>query len=407
VNPVARKSRAFGFLRLLLAVVVFLFSLLAIIPAPTYLAWELSILATELGYLLAPIALLVLLMSDWKTFGGKLSGILGAAAIALFISPLVRAMPIAQSLPKQLQAAFGNISLRAMPDAPARSSPISPTDLVRGVRFPQVRLDSMIYTLHDGKPLWIDLYRPLKPTSALPIVIMIHGGSWSEGTRHDLPALNRYLASRGYAVAAISYRFAPEYRHPAASEDVRAAIQYLEANGGKLGVDPSRIVLIGRSAGAQLALLAAYTSSDPAIRGVVGLYAPSDQTFGYEHPSNPLVLNSTAVLEAFLGGNPQTAAEAYRTSSPISFVSSRTVPTLLIHGVKDELVWVRQSERLDQRLAAAGVPHLFLRFPWATHGCDYFFRGPCGQISTYGIERFLGSVEAGSGKTENQNGAGR
>ena len=223
-------------------------------------------------------------------------------------------------------------------------------------------------------------------------MIMINGGSWRGGTRHDLPALNRYLASRGYAVAAVSYRFAPKYPHPAASEDVHAAIQYVRTNAARLGIDSSRMALIGRSAGAQLALLAAYTASDPAIRGVVGFYAPSDQIFGYEHPSNPRVLNSTAVLEAFLAGDPRTAGEAYRTASPINFVGARTVPTLLIHGVKDELVSVEQSERLDRRLSAAGRPHLFLRLPWATHGCDYVFNGPCGQLSTYAIERFLSSV---------------
>jgi acetyl esterase/lipase len=73
-------------------------------------------------------------------------------------------------------------------------------------------------------------------------------------------------------------------------------------------------------------------------------------------------------------------------------VSGSTVPTLLIHGEKDELVWVRQSERLDAKLAAAHRPHLFLKLPWATHGCDYNFNGPCGQISTYAIENFLGEV---------------
>ena len=58
----------------------------------------------------------------------------------------------------------------------------------------------------------------------------------------------------------------------------------------------------------------------------------------------------------------------------------------------DELVFVKQSERLDARLAAARRPHFFLQLPWATHGCDYNFNGPCGQLSTYAIERFLAVV---------------
>jgi len=172
---------------------------------------------------------------------------------------------------------------------------------------------------------------------------MIHGGSWSGGTREDLPDLNAYLAARGYAVAAISYRFAPKYPHPAASQDVHASIEFLKTNAAKLGLDSTRVVLIGRSAGAQLALLAAYTENDPGIRGAVGFYAPSDQLYGYEHPANPRVINSTRTLEDFLGGNPQTARAAYVFSSPINFVGPATVPSLLIHGTMDELVFVKQS----------------------------------------------------------------
>ncbi len=173
---------------------------------------------------------------------------------------------------------------------------------------------------------------------------------------------------------------------------MHAAIQFLKSNSPRLGVDATRIALIGRSAGGQLALLEAYTGRDPAIRGAVALYAPSDQVFGYENPSNPRVINSTLILEDYLAGNPRTKPEAYRTASPVNFVNGSTVPTLLVHGAKDELVWVRQSERLDAKLAAANRPHLFVRLPWATHGCDYNFNGPCGQLSTYAIEIFLGEV---------------
>jgi acetyl esterase/lipase len=193
-------------------------------------------------------------------------------------------------------------------------------------------------------------------------------------------------------VASIDYRLAPKFHHPAASDDVDRAIRFLKANASQLQLDASRIVLIGRSAGGQLALLTAYTSDDPAIRGVVAFYPPSDQNYGYEHPSNPAVINSREVLEGFLGGTPTTIPNAYREASPVNFVSASTPPTLLIHGVKDELVSVNQSDLLDARLVATKRPHLYLRFPWATHGCDYFFNGLCGQISTYAIERFLSAV---------------
>jgi dipeptidyl aminopeptidase/acylaminoacyl peptidase len=82
----------------------------------------------------------------------------------------------------------------------------------------------------------------------------------------------------------------------------------------------------------------------------------------------------------------------YDAASPLNFVARGTPPTLLLHGGRDELVFPAQSERLAVRLTQAGRPHLFLRLPWATHGCDVNFSGPCGQISTYAIERFLAAV---------------
>jgi acetyl esterase/lipase len=266
-------------------------------------------------------------------------------------------------------------------------------DLFTGVQSPAIRLDTATYVIRNGQPLGLDLYRPAKPLGRpLPLLVVIHGGSWRGGSRRAQSSLNPYLAARGYAVAAVSYRFAPANPHPAASRDVHAAIQFLKLNASRLGIDPTRIALIGRSAGGQLALLEAYTASDPAIRGVVAFYAPSDQVFGYENPSNPRVSNSIWVLQNFLEGNPRTKPEAYRAASPINFVNRSTVPTLLIHGDRDELVSVRQSERLDAKLTAAQRPHYFVRLPWATHGCDYNFNGPCGQISTYAIEVFLGEV---------------
>jgi acetyl esterase/lipase len=383
-----------NFLRLLLALAVFAVSLLAILPAPTYLAWQLSIGVTEWGHVLAVIALLVaLLPGGSKTATGRASVFIALLAAFLALTPLLRASPIDRHLPAQVASAFGGRNPRALPDAPARAIPLVYRELITGVRSPPVRMDTMTYATRDGKPLGLDLYRPTKPPfGPLPLVIMIHGGSWRGGSRGDLAELNRYLSARGYAVAAISYRFAPQNPHPAASRDLLSAIQFLKSNAARLGVDATRIVPIGRSAGGQLGLLEAYTANDPAIRGVVAFHAPSDQVFGYENPSNPRVINSTAILEDYLSGNPRTAPQAYRTASPINFVSSSTVPTLLIHGDKDELVWVRQSERLAAKLVAANRPHFFLRLPWATHGCDYNFSGPCGQLSTYAIETFLGEV---------------
>lgn len=390
-------------IRLILAVVLFLASLLTVFPPLSYFLWETSVAVDELGHWLAIIGIL-LLIPGWKTRLGKVSTALVAGAVILLLSPLARGEIASRHLPEQLSDAFGQAQPRSLSGAPARSEPISFATLFRKPASPNVRVTTMTYVTRNGKPLQLDVYRTEQSLPAAPLVIAIHGGSWRSGNRSDLPALNYYLAARGYVVATPSYRFAPQFPHPAASQDIDAAISFLKANATGLGIDSTRIVLLGRSAGAQLALMAAYTRGDSAIKGVVDLYGPTDQKWGWDNPADRRVYNSSETLREFLHGDPASVPEAYRTSSPINFVAAM-VPTLMIHGTLDPLVSVRQSARLDSALRSVffrplgasiitriRAPYLFIELPWGTHGCDYVFNGPCGQISTYAVERFVADV---------------
>ncbi|MEO8577127.1 MAG: alpha/beta hydrolase [Gemmatimonadales bacterium] len=379
-------------LRLGLAVIVFCLTLLTVFHPPTYNLWKASIGVTELGQYLALIALVTWLPGWRRTRAGKLAAVLGFLAFMLAISPILRALPVATGLPDRLNAAFGASQPKSLPGAIPLSKPLAFTTLFRKPASPEVRMTTIPFVVRDGRPLELDLYKRDRAMPAAPLVITIYGGSWMAGAKEDLPALNSYLASRGYAVAAVSYRLAPAHPFPAATEDVNAAIDYLKTNSATLGIDSTRIVLIGRSAGGQLSLLSAYTKNDPSIRGAVAFYPPTDQKWGWDHPTNQRVYNSFHTLRTFLQGPPDLVLDAYRKSSPLNFVTSLTVPTLLIHGDLDPLVSVRQSARLDSALTAAGRPHLFIELAAATHGCDFIFNGPCGQISTYAIERFLSSV---------------
>lgn len=171
-----------------------------------------------------------------------------------------------------------------------------------------------------------------------------------------------------------------------------AAIGFLRSHADKLRIDTSRIVLLGRSAGGQIALTVAYAAKDPGIRGVISFYAPTDLYYSWENPGNPLIVDTKSVLTDYLGGSPTEAASSYDAASPIRFVTPASPPTLLLHGGRDELVSPHQSARLEKRLAESGVPHVNVELPWATHGYDYFMRGPGGQISTYAVEYFLERV---------------
>jgi acetyl esterase/lipase len=292
----------------------------------------------------------------------------------------------------RLTTAFGNATPRVMPGATMRRRAFLPSALFAESPSPEVRVRTERFAEHDGSPLAIDIYSRDGARSPAPIVMVLYGGSWHGGSKADQPRLSRYLASRGYVVAAPNYRLAPRYRFPAATQDVNDAINFMKLNASRFGADSSRIVLIGRSAGGQLALESGYTKKDPSIRGVVAIYAPSDQKWGWDHPADQRVYKSFVTLRDFLNGDPAHVPDAYRESSPINFVDSSTVPTLLIHGSRDPLVSIVQSKRLDSILASKRRPHLLLELPWATHGCDYFFTGPCGQVSTFAIERFLADV---------------
>lgn len=387
-----RLASALPWLRFLFGLGCLLTAALGVFPAPNQLAWLLSVGVTEWGHLLALLGLLTLLPGFRKAWPSKLGAACGVAAVALALSPIVRACWMAGSVRADVERAFGTVAPAIRENAPARSAPIVLSDIPFGIATPGVTVQTLSYASPDGTALKFDLYSPLglDPASApAPLVIGIHGGAWQGGNREELPALARYLASRGYVYAALDYRLAPAAKFPAAVDDVRAAIAYLKSNATKFHIDPHRLVLFGRSAGGHLALLSAYRLNDPDILGVVSMYAPTDLIWGYNHPTRPSVINSKRVLEDFLGGTPETNADAYRDASPLTFVTASSPPTLLIHGEHDDLVHMYHSERLIERLQDAKRPCLLLRIPWGRHGCDANLGGPGGQISLYAIERFF------------------
>jgi len=379
------QNKKFPWLRFTLAALCCGLSLLSVFAAPTYLLWEISILATEWGHVLAVLALLLFLFNLRRS---RLAAALSLLAAVLALTPLLRALPVAARLPAQLQTALNATKWNG-------STPVQPLnvfDLFRGIDSPDRPFQSLAYSQLENQELRLDFYQPVNSLKPAPCVIVIHGGSWRSGDSQQLAPLNSYLAGRGYAVAAINYRLAPRWRFPAARDDVKAALDYLKTHADSLRLDPQRFVLLGRSAGGHLALLAAYTQNDPAIRGVISFYGPADLHWSYAHPGNPLVIDTHDILQAFLGGSPKQVPTNYDAASPLRFVNSSTPPTLLIHGGRDELVSIRHSERLAESLAQNQVPHFLLHLPWATHGADFNFSGPFGQMSTFTIEQFLAAV---------------
>ncbi len=375
--------------RLLLIILLFLLSLLAIFPTPSHYIWYITIMVTEFPWVFLAIVPLLMI---WTFFAKKykgLSGILCVISFIFFLYPVAGAYCIAHDLPKQFESAFGSGSTKL--EGLHQPTPYNFGRMISGIGDNKVDYTTYPYTVHTGVNLTLDFYKA-QQAGKQPCIVIAHGGSWKAGNSQELPDIDWYLARQGYNVASINYRLAPTYKSPAPIEDMQAAIAYLKGRATELNIDTNNFVLLGRSAGGHIVLQAAYSLHDPCIKGVVGFYGPTDMVWAYNHPDNPLVMDSKKVMEDFLGGSDTQVPQKYAEASPINFVTSHSPPTLLIHGQNDAHVNHELSEMLDKKLEENKVPHLLLDPPWATHACEYSLNSPSGQLAKYAIERFVHKV---------------
>jgi len=364
--------------------VLFLLSLLTVFAAPTSKLWLVQVVVGEYSIVFIRVTLIVLLFDIATGLNSFIEILFGIYAIVLYLSPIVRAYFIAQKLPNDLEKAFGKIR-----GENKLSVPFCFSKLLKSV--PKVPFKTLTYVTYDEITLKLDYYNSTIGGKR-PCVIVIHGGSWISGDSRQLPELNSYLSTNGYNVAAINYRLAPKWKYPSPNEDTKAALKYLREHGDELNIDIENFVLLGRSAGGQISALAGYTLSDMGIKGVVDLYGPVDMIWGYMTPTNPFVLDSNKTLVTYLGGDYDEMPERYVSSSPIEHINEKTVPTLMIHGHTDALVFDEHARRLANKLTQSRIPNYFLEIPWGTHGLDYNLNGPGGQLSTYSIHFFLNQI---------------
>ena len=237
------------------------------------------------------------------------------------------------------------------------------------------------------RPLELDLFRPAAdgPESErpLPAVVYLHGGGWRQGARDMVspafrawrPGLLARVASAGFAVVCPDYRLSGEARFPAQLDDVHRVLDWVTDSGGRLGIDPDRVLLWGDSAGGHLAALAALRGGvRPVIRGVVAWYPVTDllgiqvdaEAIGGE-AHNTADARETALLGGLISDLPELAADA----SPVSHVAAATAPFLLAHGTADLGVPFAQSVRLRDGLLAAGAEVTL----HAVEGADHMWQG--------------------------------
>jgi acetyl esterase/lipase len=216
----------------------------------------------------------------------------------------------------------------------------------------------------------MDLELPAGRTGATAVVVFIHGGGWSGGDKSIfLPVDLHRFAAAGFATANINYRVANGTIHdPVLSQDVTAALDFVAANAGEYQVSPNRFALVGHSAGAHLALLAAYRY-DPArrIKAVASLAGPTDLT----DPSWLQMPGIRSTIENYLGVSQAQAPDRWIGASPLLVATALAPPTILVYGQQDILVPFTQGDRLAAALGQLGVPVDHRRFPTYNHDLGY------------------------------------
>ncbi len=222
---------------------------------------------------------------------------------------------------------------------------------------PRVAEGAIVYrtVYRRGVPPLGDLYLPARPPSAS--VVLVHGGAFVIGSRAMKPM--RYLASQlvaaGVAVFAIDYRLV--FRGGRVDEgvaDVLAALSFFRARAPGLGLDPARISLVGLSAGATLAMLAAAQTELHRLVSVFGLYE-------LDHLRGPL---ATLIPRLVFGSGDRAVWHA---RSPRG-ATQPSAPTLLLHGTADGLVPVEQARRLAAHREQLGLPTKLVIIEGAPHG---------------------------------------
>ena len=368
------------------------------VPAPNRTLLPLSVGAPELSGWLLLAGLLATLCAGgalWRSTGGRwfrrfvlALSIVAAAVPAYVLAQIPEAL---RRIDAEWRGAFNESVEQSASGPMLRPSRLTVSEMLFGLDLPPVQIKrSVPMRTAGGVALTVNIYRPMGD-AIVPAVVQLYGGSWRNGEPGDNGAVTQALAAGGFAVFAIDYRHAPEWTWPAQLEDVLAAMRWVIEHAGEYGADPTRMALLGRSAGAQLAMRASQDAAAPPIRSVVTIYGPVDLADGYRSPPSPDPIDIRFLEREFLGGTPDERPREYADASPITRAGLPHSPVLIITGNRDHVVLPRFGPMLHSKLLESGTSVL-LNMPWADHGFDFVAFGPSSQIALYYMQRFLAAT---------------
>ncbi|MDR1398824.1 MAG: alpha/beta hydrolase [Treponema sp.] len=223
----------------------------------------------------------------------------------------------------------------------------------------------------------IDISIPVEAAASQGVILFIHGGIWMYGGKENYPVFLDGFRDR-FTVASMSHRYIDETTHITdLMDDVSAAVSFLRDFSTQNNANPGKLIIMGHSSGAHLAMLYAYqqyeTSSIP-IALCVSMAGPSDlgdiaflynfkkmggEKFFYqlaEKLSGYHVVDGDVTSE----GYSESGREMLAAISPLSFVSPDSPPTIIVHDAADTLVPYANSAALHTALKVYGVDHYFM-----------------------------------------------
>jgi len=245
----------------------------------------------------------------------------------------------------------------------------------------------------------LDLHPPgVRGKQASPVIVLLHGGGWSAGDKARdgfLQPKTSWLNRHGCLVASVNYRLSPAVRHPAHIDDVAAALAWLQKNVGRYGGDPQRIYLLGHSAGAHLAALAAvdqerlrHAGADPgAIRGVILLDGA-----GYDIPRQ-YAIATRSVLTGRMYRNAFTEDPVVQRDASPACKTIRNPPPFLILHVAGRADARQQAELLAEALRKGGGEAAVKAIAGKNHMEINRDCGKAGDPVTRAVAAFLGLNE--------------
>jgi acetyl esterase/lipase len=253
---------------------------------------------------------------------------------------------------------------------------------------------NIVYRNVDGLELRLDAAFPDAP-GAHPLVLCLHGGGWNMGSRQSFHKFMREFAASGYASVSMQYRLSTQAKYPAQMEDIRAALDFVRDNATRFHADPQRVVLMGGSAGAHLALLAGLAGKvgNTPIRAIIDLSGPTDlrdwrMSEGADQALRKSTGKSSDDLVALLLGTSERSGALVERASPVTQVRPDSPPVLVIHWKEDQAVHRVQAERLVDELMKARVRHEVI---WL-EGRGHAFNGPGVEMVVAKSVAFLSKI---------------